>query len=461
MSPTNLVYILITITIFLLLVRKKIDLFQTYIFLLPFHSWFINIGLNISAYQVITLLIIMKTVILPDKQNKNVLYFGNIIIPIFLFYSVLDTTIMAGLLTDYFVKTGGFFRREGRFIGQIIVTLLAFAIVPLSINFVKTTSDLYKYFKAYIIALVVLTFLGWLQLIIFYTVSFDIFPLSINELGEVRTGIWMNNNFGFLRMSSLGGEPKGFSMSLVIAYFIILIHNKHAITFTKYDRILKYLFLLTAFLTLSTSGIVLYLILTLFYNIYRFKNYKFRLKRNQLLFGITLVAMLTYVTINYWDLIYLILNERILERNIASEDFDAPIQMLLKKSPEYLVFGSGIGNVHNLAYPYIPPETQHYMTNTIFVAKSGYLKIVSELGIIGFILFMLIPLTVFFQLSRLKRNVSQVNIHYINILKALLFLLVLAFLSRSYLFGELILMIGISNALISAMSKRGRDIAVK
>jgi hypothetical protein len=82
-----------------------------------------------------------------------------------------------------------------------------------------------------------------------------------------------------------------------------------------------------------------------------------------------------------------IINDRVTDRD-KIEDWDAVVLEGLKENPQYLMFGSGLGNIHNIAAPYIDRfENLAFMEENIFTAKSGYLRIISECGFVGFILF--------------------------------------------------------------------------
>ena len=77
-----------------------------------------------------------------------------------------------------------------------------------------------------------------------------------------------------------------------------------------------------------------------------------------------------------------------IDQNGAVEDFDLAILDFFKARPEYLVLGTGLGNAHLYAGPYVQPEFQSYTEGNVFTAKPQYLRIVSELGIVGLLLFL-------------------------------------------------------------------------
>jgi hypothetical protein len=194
----------------------------------------------------------------------------------------------------------------------------------------------------------------------------------------------------------------------------------------------------------------MFFILMAFFIVFKLKNFKGRVKISVLNILITasVLGLLGYVYSQNANIINTALNERIFDRNITNEDYDYPIKIFLQKHPEYLLFGSGLGNIHNLAFPYIPIETSYYMENSIFVAKSGYLKLISELGIIGFILFSAI---VFKLYRNFKHTSIKIQNSYKGISKSIFLLMILlyiAYLARAYMTNELILFISIANALL-------------
>lgn len=422
-------------------------------FAMPFHTWKYNIGLNLTIYQIIILLIIVSAVF--KKPNKK-LFFGNKYILLFLFYALLSTIILSVWFISDIRQLGGFFRSEGRFLSQIFLWFLTFSIIPLACNYIKHISDIFKYLKVYISGLILLVILGWVQFSIFYLTKVDIFPLG-GIAGVSHSGLWSFDGTTFFRMSSLGGEPKTFSISLVVGFFIILFSNRHNIFFFKYDPILKYSFIFTSFATLSTSGMVLFIILYSFFLFYITTNTRLVATRNikKTIYSLSIFFILCLFVFNYWDFISVIIQKRIFERDVMSEDWDAPIQIWLSKSPEFIFFGSGLGNVHNFAYPYILKETLFYMENSIFVAKSGYLRIVSELGLVGFFLFIFMIYNTYRKLGTVSNFAEASTKKLFVVMQAILVVIVLSFLARGSMLGELSVFMAISTTL--AYSKAIRN----
>ena len=82
----------------------------------------------------------------------------------------------------------------------------------------------------------------------------------------------------------------------------------------------------------------------------------------------------------------LVLEERTLGRTYI-EDFDGAILRFLADQPRHLWIGVGLGNAHLYANDYLSVHAR-YAFDTAFVAKGGYLRLLSELGVIGLLLFL-------------------------------------------------------------------------
>lgn len=452
MFYSNLVYGLVILFLSYKLVSSNLNIFQVLIFLIPFHSWIFNVGLNLTISQIATILMLAKAAIFARKNKKNLLYVGNGFIVIFFLFAMMDTLFVTFFMIDKFQQLGGFFRSEGRYIGQLALLFISFCIIPLSFNYVKDITDVQKYLKTYLHALIFLAILGWIQYFTYSLVNIDLFPLSINEFGDIRSGLHDIESTQFFRMSSLGGEPKGFSMSLVVGFFIIHIFNRYDIYFFKHDTVFKYLFLFTSFSTFSTSGMVLFTILLVIDMSYRLLKSKSSIKFDfkKILYSFIVIVFISSLITIYWNFISVVIEQKIFGRDVISEDYDAPIQIFLSNFPEYILLGSGLGNIHNLAYPYIPNEYLHYMGGNIFVAKSGYLRIISELGLTGFLLFIFMVHSVYRKTGIMAKQLNTDNCHVVHALQRLLLLSTIAYFSRVYMVNELFLFLAMANVITSS-----------
>ena len=444
MFYSNLVYGPLIVYFAYMLITKKYNLLHVLVFVLPFLSWFYNIGLNLTMFQIIILIIITVNIISTSLgKPKNLFHIQNNYVNVFIFYSIIVTLYMSNYIIEDFQQLGGFFRSEGRFLSQIILWLIYFSLIPIVYNYIKSSESIFDYLKVYLNAIILLILLGWIQYFVYKTSGTDIFPLMLYNDGSAKSGIWQYMGSGLFRISSLGGEPKGFAQSLIMAFFIIHIANKFNYNFFKYDFFLKIIIVVTIFMTLATSGFVLFTILLIVYyfSLLFLGLARIRLNLKTILISLTLIFSTTYMINKNIDFFSSVLSERVLDRNIGSEDYDQPIQDFLLDKPQYSIFGSGMGNIHNLAEKYISSEYKHYMGNTIFVAKSGYLKLISELGFIGLFIFLLIN---FFLVKSLLLQYKSSNNSIYVIISILLLLLSLGFLARVYLISFYFLILSFS-----------------
>jgi len=452
----DIVYDAIAIFLIYMLIRKKYNPFHVLFFLAPFSSWLFNIGLNLYAFQIdILLLLLWNGFLFLLLKNKPFFSFNNRFVSIFFWFVIIDTLIMSILYLDHFraftAGGGGFFRSEGRFISQIFLWIIWLSVIPLVYRYIKSSKDIYRYIKVYVHAILLLVVLGWIQFAAYNTLGFDIFPLDFSDAGDARSGIWTYGGEQIFRMSSLGGEPKDFAVSSIVGFFIIHISNRNKIFYTNFDTLLKYIVLFTAFATLSTSGFVMFAILLPIYYLQLLLLGQLKLEFNlkTIIVSALLVGSISFFIVEKSDFISAVYEERLAGRDIVREDYDAPIQTLFTKEPQYFIFGMGLGNVHHLSYQYIPPEDSYYMANNIFSAKSGYLKMFSEVGVVGFLLFLYMNYRVINSIYRINKLTQNSEIKQMSaILYFLLIIFLFAFFARSYIFPQYILFFAVGLSLL-------------
>jgi len=332
----------------------------------------------------------------------------------------------------------GYLRNEGRFISQILVFSLYFSIFFVITNFIRKFSDLRNLVKYFLLGVFVLAVLGVFQELLFVLARIDFLPLG--SYGHPRTASEFSY-FGvtMIRICSLAGEPKSFGMFLAIAIVILRMSNKLNRPFFRNQRVYIFGLLGLLVLTLSTSGFLMLVILIVISEVFMRFYIKGSLNRTTVLSSIILISFIAYFSKPLED----IMQERIFGRDLTNEDFDVTINNFLKDNPEWLVFGSGLGNIHNLAAPYMPVESEFYMQDTIFIAKSGYLRILSETGAVGSFLFIIANLVIIFKCLRFYRKTKLKELLFYGILSILLFI---AYLARgNYVIEIYLLILAIAN----------------
>jgi hypothetical protein len=415
-------------------------LFQAYAFLIPFCGIGIDVGVGLTISQ-ITLLGLNILFFIFIFTNTFALKGLNGSILFFLMYAFVSAFLISTFVIQYLPEIfPGFLRNEGRYISQIINYSLLFSLFYIVYFNIKSQNDIYLILKFFIIGVVFTSSLGILQEIIYTFTSVDITPLGVSE--SFKTGAPFDY-FGLpmIRICSLSGEPKSLGMFAVLGIIIIKVLNSLQINLVKRQSLYTILFYITLVLTLSSSGFILLAILWILSEII--------LRYFQLLPKISTGKIFSWIVIGIVIIAFSgplndIINDRVTDRD-KIEDFDAVIIESLKKNPQYLVFGSGLGNIHNIAEPYVGQfENLGFMEGSIFVAKSGYLRIISETGFVGFILFLIfnsqIILNAFYSYNKYKFTIFA-------LFATLSVLAFVSYLARTYVTEFYLLMMAIANTL--------------
>lgn len=422
-------YSLIAI-IAILLINRKFTLLHAYAFFIPFFGIDFDIGVRMTISQIVLLLLNIG-LILGVKTKIGIASKGwNTWVIIFLLYSFIVSIFLSNYEID-FIQTNnpGFLRNEGRYISQIINFSLWFSIFGVAYGYIKSLSKIYELIKFFLYGILVLAILGFIQQLVFIVSGIDIMPL-----GERTAGSF--NYFGvqMIRVCSLAGEPKSFGMYLAIGIVVLKVFDQIGIKIINHSKYISYFFVINLIFTLSTSGFILLAILWVVSElILRFYGISPKISSASFISALFLITALLFFS----EPLENILNDRIMERDITNEDFDVTVKNFLLDNPEWLTFGSGLGNIHNLTQEYIPEENLFYMENNISVAKSGYLRIISETGFVGFLFFLIFNLSIIFPMFNkynLQRSKEYLLLGLLATLGLLCFLARGGYLIEAFLF---------------------------
>lgn len=429
--------ILLFISIYLLykLITRRFSLVDALAFLLPFRVFMFEIGLQFQVFYIPMSIILLNLIFQNNlkflKINKQLLLFA--------FYAVITTVIISNLFINQWNNNllyDTFFRTNGRYITSLIKLVffqLGIFIVLININFNELT--IFKALRIFFNGIVIVAMLGLLQLVVYLIFKIDIFPYTYDIDGNPVTAYSniLSSTLNLPRLTSLAGEPKGFAALLSIGLLIIEISRKHFIGFIKRPITLKYLFIVLLFLTLSTGGYGLFLILYFSLFILRAirKDYAFKIKYH----NIIILLIVSVGVMIFWKPIANAINIRVIDRasQLSKEDVDEGIQNFLFENPEWAIFGSGSGNIHNLAYNYISSNyLRKIMYGQIFISRYGYMKFISENGIIGLLLFLLFIRTVINNMGNQNKQLS--GFWYLAIILSLFFLVRAGYVDREFYF---------------------------
>lgn len=427
----------------------KYNWLNAFAFLLPFKTLIFEVGLQLQGYFVPLFLALFGQLLI---RNGRKFKFPRIY-SVYVVYVVLSTVFISNIIIKEWNPNiyNTFLRGEGRYIAALIkAVLFQLGVFFIIISLVTNRRRVYSLVSNYLKGLKVLVVLGILQFTTFSIFQFDIFPLGFVE-GNPVSGLFRGfNNFSILRISSLGGEPKGFGASLLIGLTFLLCASKFGIKLISSQSKWIWIFISVVLLTFSSGAYMLLIILFIsfaFLNIIHNRvNFNFGLKQVGIFLALALFMIVA------WKPIKTIVEVRIFDRadNLLSEDVDAGIQNFLISNPEWGIFGSGTGNIHNLAHKYIENDYMRFMqSDQIFVSRYGYMKLLSENGLIGLLLFLLFFLSVYISL-RPKLMYKRERLMW----KYLIVLQLLFFLARSgYVETEMYFTLGLASAL-SIISKR-------
>jgi len=381
----------------------------TAVFLAPWGGLDIDVGVRLTAFRIAMVLLAMACLLrlIPRSSGKRFLRPSILFVALFIYAvirSLLQTSLLPSAPFELSLGAGALRLPYARAILQILMFALELSpilVVPFILN---KNLDILLVGRVYILSCVILAILGWFQLSCWYSVNWNPFPIGLLDslrTGEVREGISSYEGIDLYRMNSFGGEPKNLAQSLAVA--LILLQTIQAYWRMTCGRSLSLIWaflFLSMLLTLSTSGYVLWTVGTVL--LWTFTAIiKIGHRRHISLFRsnnaqITLVvATLSVAVLLVWTTEFRkginwleVVEERTIGRDFI-EDFDAATIDFLADQQWYIWAGVGLGNIHLYANDYLPDYAAKYAPQAAFVAKSGYLKLVSELGLVGLTLFLI------------------------------------------------------------------------
>src|SRR5262249_28552265 len=229
----------------------------------------------------------------------------------------------------------------------------------------------------------------------------------------LREGTFDLHGTTIVRMNALGGEPKGLGTGLAVGLVLIQAALSTGAIGLSRRVVVTWLFLFASMLaTFSTSGLVLWALGSLVSIMTGARTQSGILRGAVVLVCLPLLAAIVVGTavgslgaskgVDWWE----VAMERTVERDYI-EDFDEAVGAFLIDHPTTAIWGVGLGNIHLYAEDYLPGYASAYASGTAFTAKSGALRLVSELGLIGLLLFLLWLVLQIRSASRFVRQVVR------------------------------------------------------
>lgn len=451
--------------------RKPRAALLTVVFLAPWGGLDVDIGLRVTAYEValVPLCLVMLLRATQPGWSPPRLAAGALLVAM-----VVHGVVWSLLQTAYIplIRAGDSPLRGPimRAIIQIPFYLFNFSPVVLAAMLLRSAADVMQALRIYMAALVVLGLIGWLQVMLWYGAGYNPIPVGILNVAlggseaYIREGQFSFGSLAIYRMNSFAGEPRNLATALVLGMLVL---QALLLGVRRPDWRLMGLwgfFFVTTLATFSTSGAMVWAAGTVAL-LPAFWIGRIPIRRK----AATLIAAMAYGLlplvlgvavaeargIPVLDLVAERTFDRI-ENNGAVEDFDLAITRYLSAHREAIITGTGLGNAHLYAIPYLEPEHAVYAEGNVFQAKTGVVRIVSELGLIGLALFGLWYLALVWQMRPMVMAADDMAV---AVPIALLVLVV--YLATIQIAGELWLMAGAMAALIRFGAPRHSDLPAR
>jgi O-antigen ligase len=449
------------------------------VFLLPWWGLEVDVGARLTAYLLASAALIPAVLIGTGKRAWATVDWKSL--HGFVWFAIF--AILWSLSQVYFLPeatvAGGVLRGTvARALLQIVVFILSISPVFLLPLTLRSMKELYEAGRIYIVSCYCLAVVGFFQIGIWYVTGKDPLPIGIlnqlvggyNAENTTRSGVFLFEGSWIYRMCSLGGEPKVLGQSLVVALILLLAKHMYSSSPLTFKTLASWAFLLAAiFATQSTSAFgllaIAIVVLTLAYvmssrRVSRstgFATVATAACAVALLAGAVIAAggwraerALTWTA----DVI----KQRTIGRESMVEDFDSAILGFLQDQPSYVWMGVGLGNIHLYADPYLDANTRRYAGGRVFFAKSAYLKLIAETGILGLLLFLFACLSMLARLKKLARKawLSPWERTWKSHVVLLFVLLCMIYMVRVYMAGHFFVCVGMAAATCSVFALRAK-----
>ncbi len=373
----------------LLGILSRHNLILAYMALIPWFGVLVDVGINISLERFTALFLLIA--LLAHRPNGH----GITALLLLAGYAITLTVIQSTFSLPDLVNEYPAHRGRLRWALQLVSWLL-FIVPGLVVARQPSLVSGRRLFRALVFSTSILALLGILQFFVYLVSGIDLFPMDLlapnNALRQGTIGAPdAFQSSTLLRACALGGEPKQFAYSLAISLTVLLLDavGERPLEFPRRRLLLLIIVHLAAlFLTFSTQGY--FLLLTNAVAIIGALVLLRRTPRRSTLVGLALATLVGILVIAVIPGGLEILRARTtsrLETTGGLDDTNSIVLAWLSDNPQEIPLGVGLGNVHLHARPYVPAEDMYYLRSAAFVAKSGALRLISELGVVGLLLF--------------------------------------------------------------------------
>ncbi len=439
--------------------KKPLAVLLLVVFFAPWQGVDIDVGLRVTAYRALLFglfsSVIMQTLLgrirLPARANKYTSLFY-----LYIFYAALITFAQLPFIPELSISGGELRSPFMRSIIQVViftVELSPLFLVPMIVR----GESIRLVAEVYIKSVIILAVLGWIQIFSNYVLGFDPYPIgAVNQwfggnADHLRQGLQNMGSVQVLRMNSFAGEPRHLGIALSVALLMLqVVSTVSKKNKPKYAQLIWW-FLFTSMLeTFSASASYIWIAGSLLIFIFSIVLRKgVSAIKIVLVFSVFASVFITFSVAINDTLLYKVFYVRVIDRD-AIEDFDSAVLGYLEENPSASITGVGLGNIHLYAMDYLSEIVKLYAYGNVFTAKSGYLRIISEIGIIGIIILFL----GFWKISRSLYYQGQDETQMLWVMGWVLFM---CFLMRGAFVGpQFFVLLGLSIALLSNRNERDR-----
>jgi hypothetical protein len=302
--------------------------------------------------------------------------------------------------------TGGMsiFRTYLKPVQALVSQSISYSWFLLPLVIISSKKDLLKISWFYVISSTFQAILGIVHLAVFALMGVNLFPIYrggiVGDEVQTQTSMIATSLGPTLRANGLAGEPGGlalyccFGMAVTLLFLLPQLTERKLRAFGISCFILQFIGMM---ITYSTRGYLLTFLLGFIF----FLTHKNKI----LLIPLTIlsVGFIYYLVGGIPDIVQEVFSMRFLAR-FGFDDFDYVYFEFLKQSPEYLLLGSGFGNIHLLMEPYARDMIPFEIGN--ITPKMGLLFILSTSGVVGALILFLLPFNLFFKRKKLSQLLS-------------------------------------------------------
>ncbi len=374
------------------------------IFLIPWGGLDVDIGLRITAYQLVLAGLVATTLVRLTRPGwQPAAIAGGGLLLAMAVHAAVWSLVQLGFIPLLAIGDGALRGPQARAAIQILLYLFSLSPAVLVPLLLSGPGDVTRAFRVYLASLTVLAVIGWLQVVVWYGTGTNPLPVgAVNialggSLAYLREGAFTFDSLNIYRMNSLAGEPRNLATALILGLLALQALALAAPRPPGWRLALLWLFLLAStLLTFSTSGAVGWvagtavLLPALWVSGLRVARRPATIAAALLAIVVPLAGAVVAAEAAGVPVINLLAERTLdrLENNGAVEDFDVAIVRWLNADPAAIVTGVGLGNVHLYASRFLDPIVALYAEGQVFTGKTSIVRITSELGAIGLALFL-------------------------------------------------------------------------